>query len=86
MPMISALTVPVEMHKKNTVIGKMHMCGPHPQAALTNQVRFYAFHKFSYLNQATGFWLLPITIAEQESTHMAAEGREGWVNSAAYSC
>lgn len=86
MPMISALTVPVEMHKKNTVLGKMYMCDPRPQAALTNQVRFYAFQKFSYLNQATGFWLLPIAIAEQESTHTAAEGREGWVNSAAYSC
>lgn len=84
--MISALTVSAEMHKKNTVLGKMYICGPLPQATLTNQVRFYAFLKFRYLNKANGFWLLLITIAEQVSTHPAAEGREGWGNSAAYVC
>lgn len=78
MPMISAFTMPVEMHKKNTVLGKMYICGPSPQAALTNQVRFYAFQKFSYLNKAIMFWVLPLTIAAQVSTHMIAESREGW--------
>lgn len=78
MTMISALTVPVEMHKKNTILGKMYTCGPSPQAALINQVRFYAFQNFSYLNKAIMFWLLPLTIAAQLSTHMMVEGREGW--------
>lgn len=77
MPMISAFTMPVEMHKKNTVLGKMYICGPSPQAALTNQVRFYAFQKFSYLNKAIMFWVLLLTIAAQVSTHMIAESREG---------
>lgn len=75
--MISALTVPVEMHKKNTVLGKKYICGPSPQAAPKNQVRFYAFQKFSYPNKAIIFWLLPPTIAAQVSTHVIGEGRKG---------
>lgn len=77
-PVISALTVPVEMHKKNTVPCKIYICGPCPQAALTNRVRVYAFQKFGYLNKAIIFWLLPQTVAAQVSAHVIAEGRGGW--------
>lgn len=77
-PRISALTVPVEMPRKNTVPGKMYRCGPSPQAELTIHFRFEPFQKFSCLNKAIMFWLLAPAIAAQVSIHMIAERREEW--------
>lgn len=33
-------TLPVEMHMKNTVPGKMYLCGPSPQAELKTHFKF----------------------------------------------
>lgn len=61
---ISALTVPIEMHKNNTILGKnaMHICEPSPHAALTRPVRVYAFQRFNYLNKAIRFYLISLTV------------------------
>lgn len=75
---VPVLIVPVEMHKKNTVLGNTNIWGPCPQAALTDQVRGYAFQEFTYLNKAIMFWLLPLTMPAQVSSHIIAGGRERW--------